>query len=371
MVASDLDVEGILETKPERLAQIVELCEAAGCLGNAPHGLLLALEGANSQGLREMGILPDFGPAWGDLAAIEGPPSRGAAGGVHEAWGGSSTAKGKTYRQMLSGDVKALLLVAESHLEKKPDFLVVVDIVKTAATEQADVVLPAASYLEQVMTMTSMDGNLQLCRQALPSRGQSLPDWQILTRLAKALGQTWETDSPSKIFAEIGRLNPLYKGSTYGQFQSSSEVHWSYPQQGRIGTPRPDLSGIPVHSADAPPWMTAVATGSRVEHVARSLHGGKPPDVPGQQDPRGVAARLSLLRVISDVPDGGGPPSRGAAGGVTEGRGQTSHGPQPPGPSPAERYHHVGTLHRTPPQPPTLPSKPVHEEGMATEAGIQ
>jgi NADH-quinone oxidoreductase subunit G len=305
------------------VAGLEELAEQVGALKAAPHGLLMLVAGANSVGLREMGVLPVFGPGWQGLEAAQ--PA------LAEAWGNFASAAGVDFATMTgsSHSLQAMLVVAEERLEKKPDFLVAVSLAKSALTEQADVVLPACSFVEQVMTMTSMDGTVQLCRQALPPQGESLPDWQILWKLAEAMGQSWDTTSAAKIFAEIGRLNPLYQGSSYTNFQTDAAVHWSYPQQGKMGTPRADLSGIPVRRADATPWMHAVETGSRVERVARLNSGDQPPSVPGQLDPRQMASRLALeLPVIQD-----------SEGGT---RVHASSGPQAPGPSPANRYHHIG-----------------------------
>lgn len=370
VVASDTDASGS-PTSEALMEQVLALVEATGAEGS-PHGLLLALQGANSAGLREMGVLPEVGPGWSEL------------GKFNSGWEAFSSAKGKTAEQMLNGGVKALVLVAEDQLKGKPEFLVVLGLNRSAASDQADVVLPASSWLEQVMTLTSLDGSLQLCRQALPPKGDSLPDHAILTRLARALGQEWDTHNASQIFAEIGRVNSLYLGSTYAQFQSAAEVHWSYPQQGRIGTPRPDLSAMPVHSADNTPWMTAVATGSRVENAARSLYGAIPPAVPGQEDPRRVAARMSMLRVIGDSPSEhpGAPlvtpsvtpgPEAGSEPPIptepSSSRVAGSHSPQPPGPSPAQRYHHVGMMHRNMPTGATpLPERVKEEDSPGQEA---
>ena len=301
------------------------LAEQVGSLNAAPHGLLMLVAGANSVGLREMGVLPCFGPGWQSLEAAQ--PA------MAEAWGAFQPAAGADYAAMTgsSHSLQAMLVMAEDRLEKKPEFLVCVDLFQSSLAEQADVVLPACSFVEQVMTMTSMDGTVQLCRQALPPRGESLPDWQILVRLAAELGQKWETSTAPKIFEEIGRLNPLYAGSSYANFQQDAAVHWSYPQQGKMGTPRADLSGIPVFRADATPWIGAIDTGSRVERVARinAGTGDQPPLVPGQLDPRQLSSRLLLQLPVH--------PSHGGNARV-----HGSNGPQPPGPSPANRYHHIG-----------------------------
>jgi len=325
-----------------------ELAEQVGCLQQAPFGLMMQVAGANSVGLREMGVLPVVGPGWMSL--------QDAQSSLSEAWGAFQATSGADYASMTgaTSQLKALILVAEDQLEKKPEFLVAMDLFLSEAAEQADVVLPASSFAEQVMTMTSMDGTVQLCRQALPPQGQSLPDWQILGKLAAALGETWASDTAAKIFAEIGRLNPLYRGSSYRDFQSADSVHWSYPAPGKIGTPRPDLSGVPVRRPDAAPWIAAVATGSRVERVARINAGEQPPNVPGQEDPRKVAAQLD--RETS--------PEVGEEHGS---RTAPSRAPQPPGPSPAERYHQVGMGAREMPSPAILPGTPTESEPAAEE----
>ncbi|MFN8606780.1 MAG: NADH-quinone oxidoreductase subunit NuoG [Vulcanimicrobiota bacterium] len=315
----------------------------------APHGLLMLVAGANSVGLREMGVLPVFAPGWQKLGE--------AKGAYAEAWGSFAEGEGLDYRKMTqeSHDLQALLMVAEDQLEQKPEFLVVLDVLNSPVAKQADVVLPASSFVEQVMTMTNLDGTVQLCRQALPPQADSRPDWQILHGLAEALGQKWDTDTAAKIFAQIGRLNPLYTAASYADFQTEAAVHWSYPAQGKIGTPRADLSGIPTRRADATPWQPAVDTGSRVERVARILSGEAPPTVPGQLDPREMASRLSLvLPVVQDQP--GHPGGRVLAG----------DGPQAPGPSPANRYHAIGGGARELPTP-AEPIKQVEAEQAVQE----
>jgi len=339
------------ENRP--VAGLAELAEQIGALNQAPHGLMMLVSGANSVGLREMGVLPRFAPGWVGLDQ--------ARSSFEHAWGAFSSHVGLDYEAMTGSGhgLEAMLLVGENRLARKPEFLVAVDMVLSEAAAQADVVLPACSLVEQAMTMTSLDGTVQLCQQALPPQAESRPDWQILSELAAALGENWETDGSAKIFAEIGRLNPLYKGASYSDFKTEASQHWSYPQQGRIGTPRPDLSAIPATRPDAPPWVAAVPTGSRVERVARSLAGDAPPQVPGQADPRQVAAALGLGRQLEELP----------MADVEDrlDRIALSRSPQPPGPSPAERYHQVGVSPRES-QP---EAQPLAEEVASEEVSSQ
>lgn len=290
----------------------------------APWGLLQLLPGVNSAGLRALSVwplAPGYDPSmmWGDFTREEG--------------------RGGTRRATLFAHAAP---VSGEHV------VVFTHTLSAAVKEHAHVLLPACAIPEQLCTLVALDGTLQLNRQALAPPGEARPDWRILVELAAALGKSWEYRDAASVFAEIGRAHPLWRGATYDQFMAADGVHWSYPQQGRLGTPRPDLSAIPVRRPDAPPWQPTDSTGSRVEEAARITRGDQEvPRVPGQEDPRRVAAAMSLQgvlegwhRLAATVP-GGNVISEAALL-------STVRGPQPPGPSPAHRYHALGVGVRYP-----------------------
>lgn len=344
------------ETSP--LAGLRDLGESVDCMGRAPHGLLMVANGANTVGQREMGLTSQW--------AAGGQKLSDAAGGFSESWGSYNSESGKRYAEMSQGDgVSALISVHHPALPKKPEYLVVVGTHLDEAANQADVVLPAAAWTEQVLTVTNMDGTLQPCRQALPPPGEAYAEWKIFKLIAANLGDNWKEDSASEVFAEIGRLNPLYSGASYRQFQVPAEVHWSYPQQSKMGTPRADLSGIPNRSMEATPWMGAPATGSKVERVGRLMVGDQPPQVPGQEDPRRVAARMALEKAFAAT---GQEARSGPSNDAVLERLSMGSSPQPPGPSPAQRYHALGVLHREDvPQAPVRPEEPLPTEEEVKE----
>lgn len=258
-------------------------------------------------------------------------------GSLAEAWGGMNGLAGRDYAAMTAdgGPLKALLVISDDPFQGRKheaEFLVVVDAWGTETAMQADVVLPACSPFEVMATLTACDGTVQFARQALVPHADTRPEWRILRDLAVALGQAWDYADPAAVFGEIGRLNPLYSGMTYRSFQVPGHVHWSYPFPGRIGAPRPDLSAIPVRDLTAAPVAMAPDIGSAVQNVARFLHGEEVPPVCGQEDPRRVAAALALDRARRTIQDG-----RPAV--ETP---ESVQPPQPPGPSPAWRYHHFG-----------------------------
>ncbi len=284
----------------------------------APWGLLQLLSGVNSSGLRALSVWPlppayDASVLWGDYNGEEGR-------------GGSRRATLFAHAAPTQGEH----VVALAHT------------LTAAMKEHAHVVLPACAIPEQLCTLVALDGTLQLNRQALAPPGQARPDWRILVELAASLGKSWEYHDAASVFAEIGRVHPNWRGATYDRFMAAEGVHWSYPQQGRLGTPRPDLSAIPVRRPDAPPWQPAPATGSRVEEAARITQGDpEVPRVPGQEDPRRVAAAMSLQGVL----EGWQRLAATAPGSNFVSESEllaTVRGPQPPGPSPAYRYHALG-----------------------------
>ncbi len=80
---------------------------------------------------------------------------------------------------------------------QKVDFLVVTDIFMSETAKYADIVLPAATFLEQTYYATydagadlkpSKPGLLMLRPQVVPPLYESRPDWQIIFDLAKILG---------------------------------------------------------------------------------------------------------------------------------------------------------------------------------------
>jgi predicted molibdopterin-dependent oxidoreductase YjgC len=80
-------------------------------------------------------------------------------------------------------------------------------------TEQADVVLPAATFLEQDGTTTNFHGRVQTLKQVFKprerrdERGNTLsacaPDWMIFAKLAQLLGQDWNIRSIGALTQEV------------------------------------------------------------------------------------------------------------------------------------------------------------------------
>jgi anaerobic selenocysteine-containing dehydrogenase len=79
---------------------------------------------------------------------------------------------------------------------KKLDFVVVTDYFQTPGTDLADVVLPISSWLERRILLTQPTG-VTFIEPAIEPVGQTLPEWNIFSELAKRLGfgsEFWNGD---------------------------------------------------------------------------------------------------------------------------------------------------------------------------------
>ncbi|MCS7220609.1 MAG: NADH-quinone oxidoreductase subunit NuoG [Anaerolineae bacterium] len=202
---------------------------------------------ANSQGARDMGLLPTHLP--GHVSVTDAA----ARERLQRLWGGEVPAQpGLTYTQMLQaaarGELKALLVMgadpaaegtwAAMALEQL-DFLVVQDVFLTETAKRAHVVLPATTYAETDGTFTNLERRVQRAPQAFRPYQQARPDWKIIVDLAhcwpvregaeasakgkkekgkkssRPLRELWVYHSPQEVLQEITRAVPQYAGLTW------------------------------------------------------------------------------------------------------------------------------------------------------------
>ena len=67
------------------------------------------------------------------------------------------------------------------------EFIVAQDLFINESGAYADVFLPATSWAEKDGTFTNTDRRVQRVRKAIEPRGKAMPDWQILSKLAKKI----------------------------------------------------------------------------------------------------------------------------------------------------------------------------------------
>jgi formate dehydrogenase major subunit len=205
------------------------ICNLALMTGNVgkPGAALLPLRGQNNvQGSSDMGALPDAYTGYRSVEDEEVAQSFEAKWGVP-----LQREKGYTIPQMfdaaVDGKLKAMYIFGEDVAQTDPDtahvvhalesleFLVCQEIFENTTTAYADVILPAASFLEKEGTFTNAERRVQLVRAAMDPPGSALPDFEILTRVSRALGHEMGYETAEDIMNEIAELTPDFAGITY------------------------------------------------------------------------------------------------------------------------------------------------------------
>lgn len=127
----------------------------------------------------------------------------------------------------VAANSKALLIggsLQDASVLGGKDFVAVQELFLTETTEHADVVFPAASFVEADGTFTNNAGNVQRVRKAIDALHQSKPDWMITASIAKAMGVEIAPEwSASAIFREIGDSIPPYSGLRYPMLRDESK----------------------------------------------------------------------------------------------------------------------------------------------------
>jgi NADH-quinone oxidoreductase subunit G len=89
---------------------------------------------------------------------------------------------------------------------------------------RADIQLPAAVYAEKEGTFTNIQNRVQRFHPAVSPLGESLPDMEILSRLALELGIDLPAASAADVFGEIGRAVDEFAGMTWQSVGSSGQL---------------------------------------------------------------------------------------------------------------------------------------------------
>jgi predicted molibdopterin-dependent oxidoreductase YjgC len=183
------------------VANVMACANLQMLLGNmgVPGGGVNPLRGQNNvQGACDMGGLPNTYPGYQyvtDAVAREK---------FERAWGVPlSDRVGLTVTEMLkglgTGQVRGLYIIGENPMTSDPDlnhvreamakseFIVLQEIFFSETAQFADVVFPAASFVEKEGTFTNTERRIQRVRKAVASPGDAKADSWIVTELAKRM----------------------------------------------------------------------------------------------------------------------------------------------------------------------------------------
>ncbi|MEE2034604.1 bifunctional nitrate reductase/sulfite reductase flavoprotein subunit alpha [Rhodococcus chondri] len=152
------------------------------------------------------------------------------------------------FRRMADGEIKACWIICTNPVASVANRKVVLDglekaevviaqdvFADTETNAFADILLPAALWAESEYVTIGSDRTATLLQQAVDPVGDALPDWQIIARVACAMGfsDAFDYTSAEEIFAEIRQFwNPQtgydLRGVTYDRLREAP-VQWPCP----------------------------------------------------------------------------------------------------------------------------------------------
>lgn len=126
-----------------------------------------------------------------------------------------------------------------SHVEHaltSMDIVVVQDLFLNETAAFAHVFLPGTSFLEKDGTFTNAERRINRVRKVMREK-QGMPEWDIVARLATAMGYPMHYNSASEIMDEISRVTPTFAGVSFDRIDELGSIQWPCDDQSPTGTP--------------------------------------------------------------------------------------------------------------------------------------
>ncbi len=237
---------------------LINLNLITGHIGKPGSGPFSLTGQPNAMGGREVGGLANLLPAHRDLLKEEHRNE------VEKFWqiplGTIQPKSGLTATEMFEalndGKLKAIWILCTNPLISLPDvrvaeeglkkakFVVVQEVSNKPETlKYADVVLPAASWIEKEGTMTNAERRISYLNKIIDAPGEALPDSEIICRFAKKMGyKGFDFNNSAEIFAEHAALtegtNMDISGLSHAVLKSKGSVQWPCRKTSVKGTAR-------------------------------------------------------------------------------------------------------------------------------------
>jgi ferredoxin-nitrate reductase len=235
---------------------LLNLSLLTGHIGKPGSGPFSLTGQPNAMGGREVGGMANLLAVHKELANPEHRQE------VADFWGVDTISEkpGLTATEMFdaleSGKMKAVWVICTNPLVSLPDarrvekalknakFVVVQDISHKSDTSKfADLLLPAAGWLEKEGTMTNSERRITYLAKGINPPGEALPDIEILIRFAQKMNfKGFNFNSAEDVYKEYCALtkntNIDISFLNYNRLKNEGSFQWPVPDYGHSGTPR-------------------------------------------------------------------------------------------------------------------------------------
>ncbi|NDV16713.1 molybdopterin-dependent oxidoreductase [Muricauda sp. TY007] len=240
----------------DKNVSLLNLSLLTGQIGKPGSGPFSLTGQPNAMGGREVGGMASLLAAHRDL----GNPRHREE--VRQFWGGKEINgdPGLTATEMFdaleSGKMKAIWIICTNpivslpnakKIEKaleKANFVIVQDISHNSeTTKYADLLLPAAGWLEKEGTMTNSERRISYLPKVIDAPGEALPDAEILWRFAQEMGYGgFDYNNVSEVYDEYCLMtkgtNIDISGLSHERLKKEGSFQWPVPSPEHKGTPR-------------------------------------------------------------------------------------------------------------------------------------
>lgn len=240
----------------DKNVSLLNLSLVTGQIGKPGSGPFSLTGQPNAMGGREVGGMANLLAVHKELANPEHRQQ------IADFWGVDSISEkpGLTATEMFdaldSGKLKAVWVICTNPLVSLPNarkveqalqkakFVIVQDIsFKSDTVKYADLVLPAAGWLEKEGTMTNSERRITYLHKGINPPGEAKPDVEILCRFAQKMGfKGFNYTTTEEIYKEYTLLtkdtNIDISFLNYTRLQNEGSFQWPVPSYGHAGTPR-------------------------------------------------------------------------------------------------------------------------------------
>ncbi|MEU1279781.1 bifunctional nitrate reductase/sulfite reductase flavoprotein subunit alpha [Streptomyces sp. NPDC005805] len=229
---------------------LVNLHLATGAICRPGSGPFSLTGQPNAMGGREMGYMGPGLPGQRSVLVDEDRACVERLWGIPEGSLRTDVGRGtvEMFERMAVGDIRACWIICTNPVAsvanrktviaalEAAELVVTQDVfAQTETNGYADVVLPATLWAESDGVMVNSERNLTLVRGVVDPPGQALPDWELIARVACAMGSAegFTYGSAEEVFEELKRAwNPQtgwdLRGVSYERLRSTP-VQWPAP----------------------------------------------------------------------------------------------------------------------------------------------
>jgi formate dehydrogenase major subunit len=122
------------------------------------------------------------------------------------------------------------------HALESLDILVVQDLFLNETAAFAHVFFPGTSFLEKDGTFTNAERRVNRVRPVMAEK-QGMSEWEIVCRLATAMGYPMMYTSAAAIMDEIASITPTFKNISFKRLDELGSVQWPCDDEAPEGTP--------------------------------------------------------------------------------------------------------------------------------------